>query len=125
MVNVVNKELVMHKIDKSDLVATKYEIESEYRDTGTLSCVEFCRMVSPFYEGEKWSVREGCFCLNRSFNMEHEPMPSRRTVDFYSRCRFDSIDEAIRAYNIYNNKGGLNNDLQTNRQTGSGSMEIV
>jgi hypothetical protein len=63
--------------------------------------VEFHRMNSPFYTGEKWCVRLRGDCLNHNAEWEWEPSPSNRDAEFYARCRFDTLDEAVEAYNKY------------------------
>lgn len=56
------------------------------------------RMNSPFYEGERFCVRNGSsLCLNKEGNWEFEPMPSSRDDDFYKRCRFDTWKDAWEA----------------------------
>lgn len=37
-------------------------------------------------------------CLNKKGEWEIEPMPSSRTNDFYRRCRFGSIEDAMRVW---------------------------
>jgi len=41
-----------------------------------------------------WAVLDGGHCLNRDGGWEREPLPSSRTEEFMSRCRF-SLDEAV------------------------------
>lgn len=61
-------------------------------------------MNSPFYEGERWAVRRGeNVCLNRHGEWEYEPSPSNRDDEFYDRCRFESIDDAVSAYDASSN----------------------
>jgi hypothetical protein len=55
-------------------------------------------MVSPFYEGERWAVRHGSMCLTLAAKWVYEPLPSSRDDDFYAKCRFDSLDAALAAY---------------------------
>lgn len=56
--------------------------------------VECCRQI----EGpDKWAIRQGGNCLNKSGEWEWEPMPSSRDDDFLARCRFDAAQEAIDA----------------------------
>lgn len=49
-------------------------------------------------EKPRWAVTQHGNCLNRNGEWEWEPNPSSRDIDFLSRCRFDSIDEAMLAY---------------------------
>ena len=56
-------------------------------------------MNSPFYAGEKWCVRRRGDCLNHDAEWEWEPSPSNRNDEFYARCRFDTLAEAVAAYN--------------------------
>ena len=76
------------------LIATEYQFESEFNDLHQIVPVRFVRMNSPFYEGEKWCVREFVDCLNKDGKWEYEPMPSSRDDEFYASCRFDSFKEA-------------------------------
>ena len=43
----------------------------------------------------KWRVASGPLCLNRQGTWEHEPQPSSRTPEFFERCRFATLIEAI------------------------------
>lgn len=85
---------------KENLIATTYQIKDEFEDLQNPGIiVKFQRMISPFYDGEKWAVRRRSFCLNLDAKWEVEPMPSSRDDKFYARCRFASLDEAVEAYN--------------------------
>ena len=85
-------------IECSDLLATTYKIKADYNAyrTGTMT---IHRMNSPFYDGDKWSVRLRGDCLNKESEWEWEPNPSSRGDDFYERCRFDSLEDALSAIN--------------------------
>ena len=51
----------------------------------------------------KWAVRSGDgSCMNRSGEMEVEPMPSNRDAEFMARCRFDTAEEAYEVWEKYN-----------------------
>ena len=81
-----------------NLVATRFEFESDvaaYRP-GPL----FESSTSPFYDGVRWAVRRGGSVLSHDFAWEFEPMPSDRTDDFYRRCRFATLEEAVVSYHI-------------------------
>lgn len=53
------------------------------------------RMGSPFYEGERFAVRNDLKrCLTVDGEWEHEPMPSSRDDTFYEWCRFKSFEAA-------------------------------
>lgn len=49
---------------------------------------------------DRWGIfREGnSSCLNKLGEWEYQPMPSSRTDDFYKRCRYASVHEAINYY---------------------------
>jgi len=47
-----------------------------------------------FRDAGSWAVLDGRHCLNRDGGWEREPLPSSRTDEFMSRCRF-SLDEAV------------------------------
>lgn len=81
----------------SDLIPVTYQYKSEF-ESHDIHAVLFQRMRSPFYEGEKWSVRQGSFCLTKKGHWEHEPIPSNRDKKFYDRCRFDSLEAAQSTY---------------------------
>ena len=82
-----------------DLVGTVFMFNDQFADFHNLDRVEFRRMNSPFYSGEKWCVRRLQWCLNHESEWEWEPSPSSRDDDFYARCRFDAMAEAVAAYN--------------------------
>jgi len=44
----------------------------------------------------KWKVSSGSRCLNCVGEWEYEPMPSSRDDAFLARCRFDTLDKAVR-----------------------------
>ena len=72
---------------KDELIATEFCWKSDFL-SHEIAPVTFARMRSPFYEGERWAVRQGCRCLNKDGGWEIEPQPSSRDDEFYSRCRF-------------------------------------
>jgi len=85
------------------LVSTRYQFKSDF-DNHNISPITFDRMRSPFYKGEKWAVRRNSSCLAKDGEWEHEPIPSSRDDDFYARCRFDSLTEALAAVERANEK---------------------
>lgn len=90
----------------NSLIATEYQIRGEY-DGMVLQSTTFRRMNSPFYEGERWAVRNGSYCLNADNEWEYEPTPSSRDDAFYDRCRFRSLDYAVAHYNGAMAEGNL------------------
>lgn len=86
-------------LTEADLIATTYQPQKQFTDMNPSVDVKFTRMNSPFYKGEKWSVRNHSLCLNKDSEWEFEPSPSSRDDAFYARCRFDSLAEAIEIYN--------------------------
>lgn len=46
----------------------------------------------------RWKVRSGPVVLSKDGTWQYEPRPSSRTDDFLAWCRFDSLDEAIAAW---------------------------
>lgn len=46
----------------------------------------------------KWAVVERGSVLNQQGEWEHEPMPSSCDPFFLTRCRFDSVEEALRCW---------------------------
>lgn len=52
----------------------------------------------PSIGGTRWSINPWIAadsCLNRDGEWEYEPQPSSRDDEFYARCRFASLDEAV------------------------------
>lgn len=48
---------------------------------------------------DRWAImRNECWCLNKEGQWEYQPMPSSRREDFYARCRYTSVREAIGYY---------------------------
>ena len=48
-----------------------------------------------------WKITDSTYCLNKHGKWEYEPLPSSRTNDFLSRCRFDSLEDAITVWNKF------------------------
>ncbi len=85
-----------------DLVGTEFQFKDMFEDTSEPSTVSFVRMNSPFYDGERWAVRGHGHCLTKTAEWEYEPMPSSRDDAFYSRCRFDTLEQAVKTWNRAN-----------------------
>ena len=81
----------------NDLYPVTYQFKSDF-DSHQLGAPLFQRMKSPFYKGERWAVRRLSFCLGRDLEWHHEPIPSNRDAEFYDKCRFDDLDQALSAY---------------------------
>jgi hypothetical protein len=43
-----------------------------------------------------WAIREKGCCLNKQGKWEIEPIPSNRTNAFYKRCRWESVEAALK-----------------------------
>lgn len=43
-----------------------------------------------------WAIREKGCCLNKQGKWEIEPIPSSRTSAFYKRCRWNSVEAALK-----------------------------
>lgn len=81
-----------------ELIATSYRFRDEI-NSRKIDSVSFDLMASPFYFGYRWAVRKTGSCLAKDGEWEYEPIPSSRDDEFYKRCRFDSLEDAIAAYN--------------------------
>ena len=81
-----------------DLIPTVFVLQDEFADVYNPCKVEFHRMNSPFYDGEKWAVRRGRVCLDKDGEWVIEPSPSNRDEEFYAECRFASLEEAFAVY---------------------------
>jgi hypothetical protein len=56
------------------------------------------KMLSPFYEGTKYAVRNAMNrVLTTSGTWVEEPLGSMRDADFYKKCRFPDFMSAVRA----------------------------
>lgn len=76
-------------------IPTTWQPKAAFENTRTLGGIRIDRIVSPFYDGERYAVRDQFGAvLNRSGEWEHEPLPSSRDDAFYERCRFMSFKEA-------------------------------
>lgn len=82
-----------------DLVGTVFTFPDQFADFHNYHRVEFHRMNSPFYAGEKWAVRRRGSCLSKTGEWSWEPRPSERDETFYCGYRFDTLAEAVDAYN--------------------------
>jgi hypothetical protein len=85
------------------MVSTRYQFKTDF-DNREVGAVTFDLMNSPYYEGERWAVRRNSACLNKDGEWEYEPLPSSRDDDFYARCRFESLEIAVAAYESANDK---------------------
>lgn len=81
-----------------DLVCTEFVIADHFAEM-YMDAPRFVRSNSPFYDGARWTVRRHGYCLNREAEWEYEPMPSSRDDEFFGRCRFDSLEEAVEMWN--------------------------
>lgn len=78
------------------LIATRFSFKTDFESLQLIH-IEFLRMNSPFYAGEKWAVRQASSVLTKDGEWEFERQPSSRDDAFYSRCRFDSLEDAVAA----------------------------
>jgi hypothetical protein len=95
----------MPENQRDEWIATEFQRLSDLDDFSHGSAV-LVRMCSPFYAGIKWAVRWMGRCVNKSGDMEFEPSPSSRDAEFYTNCRFDSLEEALSALEKYENLRG-------------------
>lgn len=79
------------------LVCTEFQLREDFESLRSGNAT-FNRMISPSYKGEKWAVRRMSSCLAKDGEWEYEPIPSSRDDAFYASCRFDSLEEALAAY---------------------------
>lgn len=56
------------------------------------------RVESPYYKGKRWAVRMRGLVLAKDNQWYYEPELSRRTAEFYERCRFNYFTDALLAY---------------------------
>lgn len=68
-----------------------------WQRTDAIDAIRIERSVSPFYDGERFAVRQFGFCLSTSGEWEYEPIPSSRDDAFYERCRFRTLEAAQEA----------------------------
>jgi hypothetical protein len=86
------------KINLEDLVITRYQIKQDL-EKFSFDAPTFDRTTGPSYTGVKWAVRKSGTVLTNEGDWEYESSPSNRDDDFYTRCRFDSLEEAVNKYN--------------------------
>ncbi len=75
---------------------------NEYHDMVTLE-----RCLQPD-DSSKWKIKRRGYCLGKEGEWELEPIPSSRTDEFYSRCRWGSFDEALEFWRQSTLNGGKN-----------------
>jgi hypothetical protein len=80
------------EIGDVQLSVKSYKIEG----TPTFSAVTIERCENR--DGFAWAIRQGSACLNKKGMWEEEPLPSSRTAAFLRRCRFESIEDAVKAW---------------------------
>lgn len=93
------------EIDLEAIRALLDRLDSAERDAANVASYWITRGINPLkvervqqIEGpDKWAIRQGGNCLNKSGEWEWEPMPSGRDDEFLARCRFDTAQEAIDA----------------------------
>lgn len=84
------------------LVSVSFQLRSQF-DSMERMPVTFERVRGVLYEGEKWAVRRCGFCLSADGEeWIREPMPSSRNEVFFDQFRFDSLEEAVAAYDLAN-----------------------
>lgn len=58
--------------------------------------------AAPVYQEDPeiilWKITDSTSCLNKYGKWEYEPLPSSRTGDFYSRCRYETLEDALLAW---------------------------
>lgn len=59
---------------------------------------------SRYDDPPRWGVLVAGRALNKSGEIEYEPLPSSRDADFLERTRYDNLPDAIQAAQIYINR---------------------
>jgi hypothetical protein len=78
---------------KEELMVKSYLLEEDdYKMT--LTTLEHTSWGKHEY-GEKWAILRNSDCLNKKGEWEYSPSPSNRDADFLTRCRWDSVEEAL------------------------------
>ena len=78
----------------TEWIATEWQLKEQFETMEISNEITIHRMISPFYDGERFAVKHGRLCLNIKGKWECESQPSSRTDKFYDRCRFKSFEEA-------------------------------
>ena len=86
-------------IKPTDLIPTKYRIPPPNKSAlYPLNSVTIEERIQP--DGKSlWSVNQSGNVMGMDGEWELEPMPSNRDEEFYRRCRFNSIEEALKVLN--------------------------
>ena len=82
---------------KPEVVPCEWVFADDADDVGAVLPVTVRRMISPFYDGVRYAVRQGSKCLSVGGRWELEPSPSRRTDEFYAAFRFRTFADAVAA----------------------------
>jgi len=88
-----------------EMIVTAFMLRREFVETGSAGVATFDLVAGTAYEAERWAVRMGRECLTRKGTWEFEPQPSSRTKEFYERCRFPNLPEAVHTYVKAREKG--------------------
>ncbi len=91
---------MLNQSDKANWIPTEWSHVDDLAKFDGMGII-IRRTVSPFYDGDKFAVSSGRYCLSKRGEMVYEPLPSSRTKAFYKRCRFDSFDDAVAAATKY------------------------
>jgi hypothetical protein len=81
----------------SDLIVSEYTLVECDPVKGPAGSVTINRQRQRD-DSYRWAVRAGGFCLNEHGAWEYEPIPSSRTDGFLRRCRFESVEAALSAW---------------------------
>jgi hypothetical protein len=75
------------------LIPTSYQLEFDLEYSINVS-LDMARG----FDGTLWAIREHGLVFNKEGKWEDEPMPSSRNKEFFTRCRFSSVDEALEVW---------------------------
>ena len=77
------------KQNPQELTVERYRL-----DLGGVTLERVGQMKGP----DRWAIRSSGRCLNKAGRYEMELTPSSRTDGFLARCRFESVKEAMQAW---------------------------
>jgi len=99
-------------IESLGLIPIVFQFADQYRSSDMhtrIAPLTIVRMISPFYDGEKWAVRWLSSVLGKDGEFMIEPSGGSRDQEFYAQYRFDTFEDAYNAAKKAKHKMELNN----------------
>lgn len=77
-------------------------VKQEMEGMDSLSILGVQLKMFPGIDCERWAICCGSDVMTTKGEWEYQRLPSARTEAFYKRCRFKTPEEAVKAWEKYN-----------------------